>query len=172
MRGRKPKPTALKNLHGHPGKRRPNPNEPKPEGDLREPPSWLTESQRQGWAYALAHAPRGVLRRIDRGVLAVWVVAEDLHRQASERLAKTRSLLVKPPSSELPIQSPYLPILNRQAQVMMKAAEQLGFSPAARPRLAVYEPPRSDDDTTETKPETGDGEDLDAYLARNPSRVH
>jgi hypothetical protein len=83
MRGRKPVPTVLTNLRGNPGHaRRSNPVEPKPQGELSAAPDWLTEAQREGWAYALRHAPPGVLKRLDRGALAVWVVAEDLHRQA------------------------------------------------------------------------------------------
>ena len=78
MRGRKPKPTKLKELAGNPGKRRIAAGEPKPEGNLAEPPDWMTDSQRAGWAYALTHAPRGLLKKIDRSALAIWVCAEDL----------------------------------------------------------------------------------------------
>ena len=35
------------------------------------------------------------------------------------------------------VASPYLGILNRAAALMIKAASELGFSPAARPRLAA-----------------------------------
>ncbi len=33
--------------------------------------------------------------------------------------------------------SPYLSIINRTAATMMKACSELGFSPAARPRLVA-----------------------------------
>jgi len=63
------------------------------------------------------------------------VVAEDLHRRASEQVEKF-GILTKAPNTGLPIQSPYLPVLNKQAQIILKAAEQLGFTPASRIRVS------------------------------------
>lgn len=133
--GRKPIPTHLKVLTGNPGKRPLNPDEPMPEGDLIEPPAWLTESQKSGWRVAIEDAPRGMLKRIDRSVLTVWVVAEDLHRTASEAVVKF-GLVTKTTRTQEPIQNPYLPIVNRQAQIMLKAAAELGFTPSSRTRVA------------------------------------
>ena len=140
MRGRKPVPTHLKVLWGNPGKRRLNDREPRPEGDLNDPPEWMSESQKQGWAYAIENAPDGLLKKLDRSALVAWVVAEDLHRQASMMLEKY-GILTKTPNTGQPMQSPYLPIVNRQAFIMLKAAEQLGFTPAARSRVQVDEIP-------------------------------
>ena len=139
MRGRKPKPTVLVNLHGRTsGGRAPRHDEPVPVGDLSEPPIWLTNDQKENWRYALEYAPAGLLKRIDRTVLTVWVVAEDTHRQASMQLAKA-GLLVKassdPESTAPPIQNPLLGIMNRQALILLKAASELGFSPVSRPRI-------------------------------------
>ena len=39
--------------------------------------------------------------------------------------------------SGLAVASPYLAIMNRAATVLLKAGSELGFSPAARPRLAA-----------------------------------
>ena len=136
MRGRRPKPTALKELEGNPGKRRLNTAEPKPEGDLYAAPEWMSDSQREGWAYAITHAPYGLLKQLDRSMLAIWVVAEDLHREAAEKIAQY-GLLTKSPNAGLPLQSPYLAILNKQAQIMIKAGVELGFSPASRSRVQV-----------------------------------
>lgn len=140
MKGPKYKPTLLKKINGNPGKRPLPRNEPKPKGKLNEPPAWFSETQRESWAYALKHAPPGMLAKIDRGALVVWVIAEDLHRQAAIEQGRLGQLLVKAPNTGLPIQSPHLPIINKQAQIMLKAAEQLGFTPAARPRLEAPEP--------------------------------
>lgn len=139
MRGRKPVPSYLKLLRGNPGKRPLNENEPVPAGDLSDAPDWMTESQKTGWNYAIDNAPRGLLKKLDRSVLAAWVVAEDLHRRASEQIEKF-GILTKAPNTGLPIQSPYLPVVNKQAQIMLKAAEQLGFTPASRTRIQVEEP--------------------------------
>ena len=99
----------------------------------------MTEGQKAGWNYAVEHAPLGLLKKLDRSVLAAWVVAEDLHRRASEQVEKF-GILTKAPNTGLPIQSPYLPVLNKQAQIILKAAEQLGFTPASRTRIQVEEP--------------------------------
>ena len=41
MAGRKPKPTAIKELEGNPGKRKLNKKEPKPEKGMPVCPEWL-----------------------------------------------------------------------------------------------------------------------------------
>jgi phage terminase small subunit len=132
-RGRKPKPTALHALHGDPShlrgkvatRQKMEPAEP----STLEPPDDFTAEQRAEWDEAIAHAPPGILRRIDAGALRVWVIASDLHRQARKELAIGGLLVEGKPSG-------YLSILNRQAALMLRAAEQLGFTPVSRPRLA------------------------------------
>jgi P27 family predicted phage terminase small subunit len=137
MRGRKPVPSVLANLHGNPRDRKPKATEPKPAGDLFDAPDWLSEDQKSSWRYALHHAPPGLLKRLDRGALIVWAVAEDLHRQAVIAQAKIGGLISKLKGTQTFIQSPYLPIINRQALIMLKAASELGFSPASRPRISA-----------------------------------
>jgi P27 family predicted phage terminase small subunit len=136
VRGRKPKPTHLRLLDGNAGKRPVNESEPVPRGDLRDPPDWLTDDQKEGWRYALDAAPAGMLKRLDRSTLAIWVVAEDLHRQASIAVGKF-GLITKSANKGEPMQNPYLPIINRQAQIMLKAAAELGFTPSSRTRVEV-----------------------------------
>lgn len=142
-RGRKPTPTALKLVTGNPGKRALNKREPKPRGNLYDAPDWLTDTQRVGWAYAIESAPFGLLKRIDRSTLVAWVVAEDLHRQAAEKL-NGGAMLIKTPNG-MPVQSPYLSILNKQAMIMLKAASEMGFTPASRSRVEVSDDAQDQD---------------------------
>lgn len=142
--GRKPKPTGLKLVSGNPGKRPLNKKEPRPRGNLYDPPDWLTESQRKGWEYAIECAPYGLLKRVDRSTLVAWVVAEDLHRQAVEKL-NSGAMLIKTPNG-MPVQSPYLSIVNKQAQIMLKAASEMGFTPASRSRVEVDGGDQEEDD--------------------------
>jgi P27 family predicted phage terminase small subunit len=86
--------------------------------------------------YAIENAPRGVLKRIDKTVLAGFIVAADTHRKASVAMAQTE-LLVKSPTQGLPLQNPYLPIVNRQAVLMTRIATELGFTPCSRSRLVA-----------------------------------
>ena len=44
--------------------------------------------------------------------------------------------MVKPPTG-FPIQSPYLSIANRQAEIMMRIASEFGFTPASRSRISA-----------------------------------
>lgn len=48
-RGRKPTPTAIKELEGNPGKRKLNENEPKPERKAPACPKWLDKDARKEW---------------------------------------------------------------------------------------------------------------------------
>lgn len=132
----KPIPTHLKLLKGTARKCRTNPNEPMPSGDLTSPPEWMTESQKASWNFAIQNSPKGLLKQLDQSILTIWVTAEDLHRQALEGIEKN-GMLVKAPNTGLEIQSPYLPIVNKQAQIMMKAATELGFSPSSRSKVSV-----------------------------------
>lgn len=135
MPGPPKKPTALKLVAGNPGQRPLNKREPKPRGNLYDPPEWLTDQQMVGWRYAIETAPLGLLKRLDRSTLVVWVIAEDLHRQAVEKI-NGGAMLIKTPNG-MPIQSPYISIINKQASVMLKAASEMGFTPASRSRVEI-----------------------------------
>ncbi len=145
MRGRKPKPTALKLIAGNPGKRALNAHEPQPRADLAASPAWLTERQQATWREVVELSPPGLLKDVDASVFAVWVVAFDLYQEASEKLART-GMLIKAPNTGVPMQSPYLAIVNRQAQIMLKAAAEMGFTPASRSRVVVKRDASAADD--------------------------
>jgi P27 family predicted phage terminase small subunit len=136
MRGRKPTPLGLRILRGNPSKRKLPKDTPIPEGDLNHPPEWMSRSQKSGWRYAIRNAPAGLLTRLDRSTLTTFIVAESLHRQAAEAIEKY-GLLIKTPNTNSVMQTPHLAILNRQAIIMLRAVEQLGFSPVARGRVHV-----------------------------------
>ena len=134
MAGRKPLPTKVKQIKGTLQKCRTNPREPKPDGDLVEPPEYMTEGAKSAWRYALECAPPHLLKRLDMSVLEIWACAADLYRKAQAGISKT-GLLIKAPNTGVPMQSPYLAIANKQAQIMTKAAVEMGFTPASRSRI-------------------------------------
>lgn len=111
-------------------------DEPIAPGRLTTPPDWLTKRQKADWAYAIDNAPLALLRRIDLELLCVFVVAADLHRQASQGIAQF-GLLMHAAGSGQPIQSPYVSVVSRQALIMVKAAAELGFTPSSRARMAL-----------------------------------
>ena len=49
-------------------------------------------------------------------------------------------LLVKAPHAKLPIQSPWLAILNRQTEIARKLAAELALPPAQRSRAGMAAP--------------------------------
>jgi hypothetical protein len=47
--------------------------------------------------------------------------------------------MVKSPTG-FPIQSPYVSIANRQAEIMLRISAEFGFTPASRGRIATPKP--------------------------------
>jgi P27 family predicted phage terminase small subunit len=147
MKGRQKTPTPLRILRttAKDAERLLKTQIPTPGGPL-EAPDWLSADQKADWQYAIENAPRDVLKRIDKAVLAAFIVAQDTHHKATVLLA-TSQLLVKSPKQGIPTQNPYLPIINRQAVLMIRAAGELGFSPCSRARIEggiALTPPVSD----------------------------
>lgn len=134
MKGRKPVPALIKIANGNPG-RRPVLPEIEPVGDLTAPPEWFTESQVEAWNYSIANAPEGLLRLLDREVLIAFIQAKDLHQQAAIQLQREGITMMS--RNGIPMPNPAIGVLNKQAGMMLKAAEQMGFSPVARARVRV-----------------------------------
>ena len=139
MKGRKPRPTHLKLLEGNPGKRTINKGEPRPEGDLFEPPSDLPPGAVPFWNQAIADAPRGLLKRLDLRILFIWANAAWLHSDAATKISRSSVMVQSARTGEV-YQHPMLSVMNRQATLMLKAAEQMGFSPSSRGRINLPTP--------------------------------
>lgn len=143
MRGRKATPTHLKLLHGNPGKRALNPAEPEPAGMLSaiQPPEWYDAEHRKVWRTAIDAAPIGLLKELDASIMNIWVCAYVKHQAALMQQALLDEnnglpLLTKTKKGDF-VESPYLKIASRQAALMIKAASEMGFTPAARTRIQV-----------------------------------
>lgn len=135
MRGRKPKPTFLKLITGNPGGRPLNFEEPEPDGDLKDPPASFSARQRILWDQTIRAAPPGLLRLLDSTLLEVFIVAKSVHENASQRVEELGSVVNGP--NNVPMKNPYLQIANQQAQIMIKAISEMGFSPSSRSRVKV-----------------------------------
>src|SRR5260370_16511465 len=79
MKGRKPRPTHLRVLDGTRGKIPADRNQPKPAGNLFEPPGDLIAQAIPFWNEAIADAPRGLLKKLAKRPLAIWPTAPSLH---------------------------------------------------------------------------------------------
>jgi P27 family predicted phage terminase small subunit len=136
MRGRRPKPTRLKVLTGNPGKRPLNQTEPRPEPVIPDCPAELGEVARREWNRLAGElASLKLLTNLDRAALAAYCGAYALWAEATEAIQKCGSMIKSP--SGYPVQSPYLAMANRQAEIMMRIASEFGFTPASRSRIAT-----------------------------------
>lgn len=149
QRGTKPKPTQLKILEGNPGGKALNKHEPRPKKLLKNPPAWFDRMHVKVWAAVLEAAPPGMLKQVDESVLVAYTTAYVTHQRATEELY----------SSELLMESlmggikanPLVAIQAKAAQVMMRAAAEMGFTPSSRSRV-VMDP--DDDDDQADKPQS------------------
>lgn len=139
MRGRPPKPTRIKALTGNPGKRPLNAREPRPEPALPDCPPELSPTAQREWARLTVElAKLNLMTNLDRGALATYCGAYAIWAEAMEQIQKYGTMIKS--SSGFPIQSPYLAILNRQAEIMMRIASEFGFTPASRSRITTPPP--------------------------------
>jgi P27 family predicted phage terminase small subunit len=136
MRGRRPKPTRLKMLTGNPGKRPLNEDEPRPDANIPECPPELGPVARAEWDRLVGElASLRLLTNLDRAALAAYCGAYALWAEATEAIQKYGAMIKSPQG--FPIQSPYLSIANRQAEIMMRIASEFGFTPASRSRISA-----------------------------------
>ena len=135
MRGRKPKPTALKLIEGNPGKRPINGHEPKPSAARPTCPSHLSPTAKAEWKRLAGGLHRiGLLTQADRTALAAYCQAYGKWVEAEKRLAETPTLL-KMPSGYIQL-SPWVTISNKQMELMVKYMVELGLTPSSRSRMA------------------------------------
>lgn len=128
-------PNAIAQLHGNPGhlSKEELTSEPDGIGELWAPPDNFDEDQRAIWNYTLEHAPLGLLTGTDREALVIFCAAMALHSKALTELNKTGPVIVDGKSLRL---NPWVRVLDRQAEIAMRAGAEIGFSPLARTALA------------------------------------
>jgi phage terminase small subunit len=86
----------------------------------------------------LANVAPGHLSPIDGPLLARLCVALAYADEANEKIEEL-GMLVKAPHSGWAIQSPYLPVMNRQTEIARKLAAELALPPAQRNRVGPYD---------------------------------
>lgn len=134
MRGRKPQPTALRRANGNPGKRAWNHAEPVPPEGLPDCPEHLSEIARDEWMRIAGdlHA-MGVLTTVDRAALAAYCQCYGRWVEAEGKLREGPAM-IRTPSGYVQ-QNPWLPVANKQLELMGRYMAELGITPAARSRV-------------------------------------
>jgi len=94
---------------------------------------------REEWARICVDLVKlNLVTRLDRGVLATYCAAYGFWVEALQQLQKFGTMVKSP--TGYPIQSPYLAIANRQADLMVRVAAEFGFTPASRSRISAPPP--------------------------------
>jgi P27 family predicted phage terminase small subunit len=126
-------------LTGNPGKRPLNGNEPRPAAAVPECPEELGPLARTEWNRLVGElSALRLLTNLDRAALAAYCGAYALWAEATAQIQKYGAMIKSP--TGFPIQSPYLAIANRQAEIMMRIASEFGFTPASRSRSRIATP--------------------------------
>jgi P27 family predicted phage terminase small subunit len=126
----------MKLLTGNPGKRPMNQHEPKPEPMVPDCPTELGPVARREWDRLAGELGKlKLLTSLDRAALAAYCGAYALWAEATESIQKYGTMVKSP--TGFPIQSPYVSIANRQAEIMMRIASEFGFTPASRSRIST-----------------------------------
>ena len=162
MAGRRPKPTAQKELEGNPGKRPLNENEPKPAIGGARCPSHLSREAKREWSRIVPELERiGVLSMIDIGAIAAccqsygrWVrLEQDIKREGEfinmPIISKQTNEPVKNENGEMLTLSARNPkvVESRQTLIQYRAyCSEFGLTPSSRSRITVPEMPDGDDD--------------------------
>lgn len=134
QRGRKPKPTAVKELEGNPGKRKLNTNEPKPTTVAPECPDWLEEDAKAEWHRLAEQMERlGILTEVDMAAFAGYCQSYARWKAAEEFITR-HGAIVKTPSGYWQ-QVPQVSIAQQYLKDMHKFCEQFGLTPASRSRI-------------------------------------
>lgn len=138
MRGRKPKPTKLKELAGNPGKRALNPNEPEPPVPDRAPyaPRYLNKDAQKEWRRVVGVLIElGLYTDLDYAALAMYCQAYGRWVQMERELADEDLVLVGAEGGLY--QNPKLHVANKAWEQMRKILAEFGLTPSSRSRLEL-----------------------------------
>ena len=134
MRGRKPKPSALKDLAGRPGKRAPNGAEPKFPAHEADAPAFLVGAARAEWErLAPVLLTEKMLTVADRQALAGYCQSFSDWQKAQAVLTRS-GFTFKTPNGYVQ-QRPEVAIAQKSLSLMLKFGVEFGLTPSSRSRI-------------------------------------
>ena len=147
-RGRKPKPSAMKELEGNPGKRAMNSREPKPEKKAPACPKWLEGEAKKEWRrLAKQMEAIGILTEVDRAAFASYCQAYARWKEAEEWITEHGNIVRTPSGYWQTV--PQVSIAQTYLKIMNRIAEQFGLTPSSRSRIVAAEAKGDTDDEME-----------------------
>jgi P27 family predicted phage terminase small subunit len=139
MRGRKPKPTAVKQLAGNPGKRALNRAEPQPKAVQPRPPAYLSEEEKRKWKLLAKQLySLGLITTLDLDQLSMYCVLW-IRWVKAEKMVREKGEIIKTAAGNI-IQNPYLSIANRSLEQLSKLGAEFGMTPSSRSRVKADVP--------------------------------
>ena len=133
-RGRKPTPTAIKELEGNPGKRPLNTQEPVPVKKAPACPKWLAPEAKKEWRrLAKQMESLGILTDVDMATFASYCQAYARWKEAEEFISQ-HGTIVKTPSGYWQT-VPQVSTAQTYNKIMTKIAAEFGLTPSSRSRI-------------------------------------
>ena len=164
MRGRKPVPAYLREIDGNAGKRPINTRAPRPVIRAPSCPRELCPVAKREWRRSARQLlTLRLVTDLDQAILAAYCQAFALWAEAVGAIRKFGTMVKSP--SGFPMQSPYVAVANKQAELMIRIAAEFGFSPSSRSRIAVPPPYLHDLPAARYLARGGQTDDPD-YIAR------
>lgn len=135
-RGRKPKPTKLKELNGNAGKRALNKNEPKFDQITNvEPPEWLEPLAVEMWQRVVPQLCANNLLTVgDLHNVEAFCTAYARWRQAQDEI-NNHGVVVSHPETGVLQKNPAVTVMNETARQLVTFGSLLGLDPSSRARL-------------------------------------
>ena len=147
-RGRKPTPSAIKELEGNPGHRPLNEHEPKPAKKAPACPKWLEPEAKKEWRrLAKQMESIGILTDVDMAAFASYCQAYARWKEAEEFLTQ-HGTIVKTPSGYWQ-QVPQVSIAQTYNKIMTKLATEFGLTPSSRSRIIAGDGEKGGNDEME-----------------------
>jgi P27 family predicted phage terminase small subunit len=137
--GRPPKPTALKELAGNPGKRPLNRREPKPRVTIPRAPAWLSaDAKREYNRVARLLVGLRVMTEADATALALYAREYERYIHANKMIDETGEVVRGKGSY---YQSPWLHTANQAFKNLKAMLMEFGLTPASRTRISAMPEP-------------------------------
>src|ERR1035441_496155 len=142
MVGRRPKPTAIKEMMGNPGKRPLNSSEPKPSGHASCPKRLDKEAKKEWRRVCRQLETMGLLTSVDRNSLAAYCICWSHAVKAEEDVGKLGHTIVISRIDSKGVRhvvgvkkNPALSVVTDMLALMRQYAVEFGMTPSSRSRI-------------------------------------
>ena len=141
--GRKPKPTAMKQLAGNPGKRRLNHNEPRPEPEAPDQPEHLNDEASDTWGWLCKTlGDLRLLANSDVAIMTLYCESWAEYIKVRKDVEEYGFIMVSPKTGN-PFVNPLVNIEASLRKQLHQCLSELGLSPTSRARLSVAPKPHA-----------------------------